>query len=135
MDLIIDVAEVGQMVGGHMNLSSRYQGSMQGVDERGVEETMCLVSFLGPGIRKEDVVCGNGLRGDQVRHGVIGFEAQEPDIGQAGSYGFPVDFSQTPQHPIDSQKIGIGMLGGTCQQKPPFPTAQINFERLGPGKA
>ena len=112
-----------------MKPSLRDHRAVQCVQKILVEQPVVVVPFLRPRVREQNVVRRNGVRRDQVRDRVERLHPHQAHVGQTQPTRLVVHLADAPQHPVDPEKVGPGVLGRPREQEPPLAAAHIDFER------
>ena len=123
------LGEIILAVGPQINDAAGREDLERQLAETRIDQPVLSMFALGPGIGKIDVQRLDRFSRHQILEQVGGFDAQEPQIDQAGAQAFAVDFPQPAEQPFHREEIPIGMPPGVLDGKGTVAAAQLQFQR------
>lgn len=130
-ELELDFIEVGEVVGGEVDMATGFHGLDESLHEPFVHDAVAMVAFFGPGIGEEDVAGVDAARGEEVGDGIIAFHAEEADVFEGGAEEAVVDLADAFEHTVDAKELDPGEPGGAGEQEAALPAAEVDLDGLG----
>lgn len=122
--------EIVRVIGAHVEDASGGEDVAGQFHEAGIDQPSAVVLAFGPGIGEIDVNRLGASLGQEIFQGVGRFKPKKPDIFQAQTRAFPVEFADAPEQAFDRQEIALRMQRRVAKEERSIPAAQFDFQWL-----
>lgn len=121
--------EVFLMVGLEEEFPAGNQDPAQSLEEVLLDESSAVMPGLGPGIGEEQVEPAYRRVGKEPLNGITCFQAQHPQVLQAGLGSSSADLADTPEETLDREKVPVRELTGHLKGKSAVTASEIDLKR------
>ncbi len=128
-DVLESGGPVGEIIGGEMKDSVRFEDAVELRHEIGAHEAVSLVPVFRPGVRTEDVETVNGGIGQENGAEMPGLDAEEAHPGEEIPRRGPADdFPQASEHDVRGQRDPFRMTLGDTESHVSGTASEIEFD-------